>query len=322
MIPSTVRNLYLTHAKDRRRTEKLWERFNVRRLREEDFRDPYHQMLIQEWARVQSLGVDPLLAKAPLLSAEALGRLAEEKEFLIGIARRSFERVLRTLSGVSGILIFADAEGTILCVTGDATVRLEAARESNLVEGGQWGEAMAGTNGIGTALARRAPVHVFSSEHFSEGWHRWTCAGAPVLDPFTQEVLGVVDFTTTEAQFRDKATELVYSLASHISAQIRAQVDIERVQLLQRRSSLAPGVPPDRIVLFDRLGHRIATGSPKKARPGAEAGETARAPLESWPICLPGAPQPAGTFAVMGDSLLPRKGQPRPPDPESLPPRE
>ncbi|MEW6486346.1 MAG: GAF domain-containing protein [Thermodesulfobacteriota bacterium] len=265
--------------------------------------------------------MDPLLAKAPLLSAEAFGRLAEEKEFLIGIARRSFERVRRTLSGISGILIFADAEGTILCVTGDASVRLEAAGESNLVEGGQWGEALAGTNGIGTALARRTPVHVFSSEHFSAGWHRWTCAGAPVLDPFTQEVLGVVDFTTTQAQFRDKATDLVYSLASHISAQIRAQVELERVQLLQRRSSLAPDVPPDRIVLFDRLGHRIATGSPRKAGPAAEEGEAGLAPLETRPICLPGAPEPAGTFAVMGGTRLHRRAKSPPPGPEPLSPR-
>ncbi|MBI5014847.1 MAG: GAF domain-containing protein [Deltaproteobacteria bacterium] len=324
MIPQSARNLYLTHPKDRRKTGRLWERFNVRQLREEDLRDPYHQMLVQEWARVQDLGVDPVQAKAALLSQEAFARIAEEKGFLIRMARRVFERVRGILSGLSGILIFADAEGTILCVMGDTSVQLEAARESNLVEGGQWGEGLAGTNGIGTALARRGPVHVFSSEHFCEGWHRWTCAGAPVLDPFTQEVLGVVDFTTAESQFREKASDLVYSLASNLSAEIRAQVELERVQLLHQRASLAPDIPTDRIVLFDRLGHRISTGRPESPGRVGEDREAraAPAPVESRPVLLPGAPEPAGTLVVVDGPRIQREGKGRPfGRAEPLPPR-
>ncbi|MDX6699927.1 MAG: hypothetical protein QOF26_153, partial [Baekduia sp.] len=50
----------------------------------------------------------------------------------------------------------------------------------------------AGTNGIGTALAARHAVQVFAAEHFNEGLHPWTCAAAPVHDPDTGRLLGIV----------------------------------------------------------------------------------------------------------------------------------
>ena len=66
----------------------------------------------------------------------------------------------------------------------------------NFVEGAQYSEAAAGTNGIGTVLATDHALQVFASEHFNQRHHGWTCSGAPVHDPVSRRVLGVVDLSS------------------------------------------------------------------------------------------------------------------------------
>ena len=38
----------------------------------------------------------------------------------------------------------------------------------------------------------RAPTLVHAAEHFCEGIKRWTCAAAPVFQPGTERIIGVV----------------------------------------------------------------------------------------------------------------------------------
>ena len=115
----------------------------------------------------------PLRQAAPLIRA-CLGGIADESEHLI---------------------VVSDAAGVLLQVHGDAGVRSRAADSMNFTEGALWSEAGAGTNAIGTALAADHAVQVFATEHFVEVVQAWTCAAAPVHDPGTGELLGVIDLT-------------------------------------------------------------------------------------------------------------------------------
>ena len=65
----------------------------------------------------------------------------------------------------------------------------------NFAEGTLWSEGGAGTNAIGTALALDHAVQVFGPEHFSDPVQRWTCSAAPIHDPDTGAVIGVIDLT-------------------------------------------------------------------------------------------------------------------------------
>jgi transcriptional regulator of acetoin/glycerol metabolism len=91
--------------------------------------------------------------------------------------------------------VVTDAEGTILWIDGDARVRIDTADMVNLAVGASLRESGAGTNAVGTALAAQHAVQVFASEHFNEVVHTWTCAAAPVRDPDSGELLGVVNLT-------------------------------------------------------------------------------------------------------------------------------
>jgi transcriptional regulator of acetoin/glycerol metabolism len=115
----------------------------------------------------------PLAAAAPLITA-CLGPIAEASGHL---------------------LVVSDADGTLLWIDAPPSVRLAAAEAMNFAEGAGWGERHAGTNAVGTALAVDHAVQVFAAEHFNEVVQEWTCAAAPVHDPDTDALLGVIDLT-------------------------------------------------------------------------------------------------------------------------------
>ena len=72
---------------------------------------------------------------------------------------------------------------------------LRRAESIGSVEGAQWDERHAGTNAPGTALCLDAPVTIKSAEHFVRPVQRWSCAAAPVHEPGSEAILGVIDIT-------------------------------------------------------------------------------------------------------------------------------
>lgn len=170
-------------------------------------------------------------------------------------------KVSNLLSGVPGILILTDYKGVVLYVIGDPSVRLRAAKNSNLQEGSYWVESQAGTNGIGTAIAKKESVHVYSNEHFCEGLHTWACAATPILHPFTDDVLGVIDFTTIDKDYREDAVGLTYSLAGQINAELRLYLELERMHLIHSYSDHSSRYPADGLIVLDRMG-KVVRSSP------------------------------------------------------------
>ncbi|WP_089107365.1 GAF domain-containing protein [Streptomyces hyaluromycini] len=92
------------------------------------------------------------------------------------------------------VFAVGDADGTLLWVEGDARAMTRAAR-MRFVAGACWAERLAGTNAPGTALELGRPVQIVTGEHYSAAVHDWSCAAAPVRDPATGRVLGVVDLS-------------------------------------------------------------------------------------------------------------------------------
>jgi transcriptional regulator of acetoin/glycerol metabolism len=295
-------NLYINHPKDRARTDDLWERFNCSKdLDRIETSDGYARMLLADWARCKELGVDPNMHQAPVLSGDQFLRLIESRKLLIDSAAPILRKVEEFFVGVPGILILGDEEGTILQIMGDPRVKFRAANKSNLVEGARWNEAVAGTNGIGTPLIKKYPVHVCSSEHYCEAWHMWTCAGAPILDPFTNDVLGVIDFTTYERDFRENAIALSYSLAVNVMSELRLKRELEQVQLVHHYTQCTSQYPSDDVVVLDRTGRVVRSspkGAPKSPSRTSRDGAAREKEKEVREICMPGSEDPIGTLVL------------------------
>jgi hypothetical protein len=92
------------------------------------------------------------------------------------------------------VMVVVDGTGRILWMEGDPRVRRRADRIA-FEEGMLWTEVSAGTNAIGTALAIDHAVQIFSAEHFLSEQHAWWCSAAPIHDPVSGELLGVVDLS-------------------------------------------------------------------------------------------------------------------------------
>jgi hypothetical protein len=117
--------------------------------------------------------------------------------------------------------IFAvmDQAGTLLWVEGDSAT-LRRAAGMNFVAGAGWSEADAGTNAPGTALAAMRPVQIIAAEHYNALVHRWSCAAAPVRDPASGQVLGVIDITGGESVASPYALGLVRVAARVAEAEL------------------------------------------------------------------------------------------------------
>jgi transcriptional regulator of acetoin/glycerol metabolism/DNA-binding CsgD family transcriptional regulator len=117
----------------------------------------------------------------------------------------------------------------------------------HLAPGFVYREPAVGTNAIGTAIAARQPSFVRGSEHFADALTALACAAAPIMDPRTGHVLGVIDLTCST---RD-ASPLMLALARRAAREIEERlVDdgaiAERVMMRQflrkRRGSKHPMV--------------------------------------------------------------------------------
>ncbi len=256
----TLMNPYVMYPKDRRKIHKLRDKFEIGYVDVEQL-NPYEKTLISDWMRCKDIGVDPDMRKGIILSADEFTISLAHSRSLIDKSEPILRKVSNLLAGVPGILLLTDNNGIILSIIGDPSVRLRAAEDSGLVEGACWRESFVGTNGIGTAITQKESVHVFSNEHFCKGWHQWSCAATPIMNPFTDEILGVIDFTTFDKDYREDALGLTYSISGHIKAELSLQLELERMQLIHSYSDYSSRYPSDGIVVLDQMG-RVVRSSP------------------------------------------------------------
>jgi hypothetical protein len=151
-------------------------------------------VIVDSWRRCRAAGVDVVGGLAPVLFG---GDEAGERWSTSPLA--AAEGVLRSLledvrSEGEQVLLVCDADGTLLWIDGDERM-IDQARGVHLMRGARWSESAAGTNAMGTALAVDHSLQVFSAEHFAAPVHGWTCSAAPLHDPVTGEVVGVLDLS-------------------------------------------------------------------------------------------------------------------------------
>ncbi len=147
------------------------------------------------------------------------------------------------------LIVVSDANGILLWVEGNPNVRMRAADSMNFAEGTLWSEGGAGTNAIGTALAAEHAVQVFATEHFNEVVQQWTCAAAPVHDPDTAQVIGVIDLTGEMSTVHPHSMAVATATAQAIEAQLRCRMLDRDGRLLARYGDqLTAGVGPRALV--------------------------------------------------------------------------
>ena len=181
--------------------------------------------ILESWRRSAAEGLDAMHHTAPIELAEddAIASLAEHALGpLVGIIRRSLAELSTEAEHVMAI---TDAGGLLLLVEGDPVARAEVAEQMHFVPGARFSERAAGTNAIGTALAAEHAVQVFAAEHFCAHSHWWTCVAAPIRDPESGELLGVVNLTSRMETVHPHSLALVSASALAAEATLSARRD-------------------------------------------------------------------------------------------------
>lgn len=179
---------------------------------------PVRAVIARSWRRCARARVSPECAPRVELAEAELRRYRTEHP----LAR--VMPVFRDLVGAfaahgAHLLAVCDARGSLLWVEGEPGT-LRRAERLGFVPGARWSETAMGTNAPGTAVAVGEPVQVFGAEHFSRRVHPWTCAAAPVRDPWTGGVLGAVDITGGDGLAHPRSLAFVRAVARAAEAQL------------------------------------------------------------------------------------------------------
>jgi hypothetical protein len=178
--------------------------------------------IADSWLRSREAGVDPSGRQAAPSMLEHEGARELWADHPLAAAGPVIDEcLLLGEAEADQLVVVSDADGLLLSIRGNAVMRSRAADEMNFVEGALWSEAGAGTNAVGTALAAQHAVQVFAAEHFTEPVQRWTCAAAPVCDPDTGEVLGVIDLTGDISSVHPHSLSVVVATARAVEEQLR-----------------------------------------------------------------------------------------------------
>jgi len=154
-------------------------------------------MVADSWLRSIAAGINVDASDPPItLEGHELGDYRAEHP-LSRIFPLLYDVLGQAAEECDSVMAVADEYGQLLWVCGPPDV-LRRAEAISFVEGAQWDEEHAGTNAPGTALRLDAPVTIKAMEHFVLPVQQWSCAAAPIHDPVSRRILGIVDITGGE----------------------------------------------------------------------------------------------------------------------------
>jgi GAF domain len=218
---------------------------------------PPRGVVTASWSRSLAAKVDPD-AGAPALVYEptevARVRAAHPLAVVLPLLR---DTLVSIADEAMQMMIVTDERGHILWREGQRDV-LRGAERVGLVEGARWSEESIGTNAMGTALAADQPVQIHSAEHLVRTYHTWTCAAAPIHDPETGAVVGVVDVTGRASTFHPTTLALVVAAARLAEGFLRTQLAMRDEQLLTRNLPHLVGLRGEPGALLSANGRVLA----------------------------------------------------------------
>jgi len=182
--------------------------------------DGVRRVVLESWQRSRASGVDPDGVLPPVdLTDDELEtyRDAHPLASVMPVVRRL---LVEDAVDCDLLVAVSDADGRLLWVEGSPSLRSRA-ESMNFVPGARWSEDHAGTNAPGTALALDHGVQIFAHEHYGRIVQPWSCTAAPVHDPATGQVIGVLDVTGGDLVAAPQSMALVQAAVHAVESELR-----------------------------------------------------------------------------------------------------
>ncbi|GAA3824846.1 SpoIIE family protein phosphatase/ATP-binding protein [Streptomyces phyllanthi] len=142
--------------------------------------------ILNSWQRCRSLGLSPDQTELPFTED------FDPDGPLVRAAGPVVDRLQSRFAGSSMNISVADARGTVVLRRFGEASMARSLPAIQSVPGFVFAEQVAGTNGIGLALAERRLIQVYGSEHFAERSQASACRALPVRDPLSGRIEGVL----------------------------------------------------------------------------------------------------------------------------------
>ena len=229
-----------------------WERFvaGLGHPSDDDDPDDVREPIVDSWRRSVEAGIDPTGHQlAPVVAGEEETQQRWEEHPLARAAPLIHECLAAIADDTEHLVVVTDAGGVLLSVEGSARLRRRAADHMNFTEGTLWSEPGAGTNAIGTAIAADHAVQVFGPEHFNEVVQRWTCSAAPIHDPDTGGLLGVIDLTGDFSNVHPHSLAVATATAQAVEAWLRLDMQEHDMRLRARYADRIAEAPDSRALV-------------------------------------------------------------------------
>src|SRR4051794_23791309 len=236
-------------------------------------------VVASSWRRAASAHVDPDAVAPRILDGDETQRaLADHPvSHLLPLVE---SMLVEATEDARYFAVISDAHGVLLWADGHPRA-LRIADGPGFLPGHLCSEQAVGTNAIGTALELDHPVQIFSAEHFNRRLHGWTCSAAPIHDPESGALLGVLDISGDFRTGHPHSLALVSAVARVVESELSREAARrnERLKTLYLER-LARGVK-GRSALISRTGRVLA------ASPRGWLGSRVEAPAESDLVTLP-----------------------------------
>jgi transcriptional regulator of acetoin/glycerol metabolism len=135
---------------------------------------------------------------------------------LVRCAQPVISRLSEETSDLALSIALTDSRARVLSRTDTSRTIGLLLDKVSLSTGFGYAEDSIGTNGIGTVLESGTSVHIQGPEHFVEALQPFACAGAPIRDPLTGRVEGILDISCLIEQSSPLMHSLVRSAARSI----------------------------------------------------------------------------------------------------------
>ena len=222
-------------------------------------------LVARSWTRVLRAGLDPD-ARNPRDPLPMEQVLARRRASPISLVVDELRQIISSVADASQFLmVVTDADGIILWREGAARVRCRA-DGLGFEEGAEWTEDLVGTNAIGTALAEASPVQLFSAEHFEADQHPWYCTAAPLHDPRTGALLGIVDVSGPAMTLHPAVVALVETAVRLAESQLWRHHELRLERLRQAAAPLLASVEGPMLLVDDHGWVAHTSGVAAQAR--------------------------------------------------------
>lgn len=247
---------YVSLSLEREKLEQEWEQF----ITGVNTNPSIRPLMYESWQRCREQNINPVHSRTAIhLTKEQIEEYRETTSLYHMLQPLLMD--LKDLSMDSGHLVtFCNAAGEIVYLDGDLSLMLKA-EDMNFVVGSSWAEKEAGTNAIGTSLITGSPIQVFAGEHFCREVQKWTCSAAPIRDPATRSILGVIDLTGLWRVNHPHSLSAVMATTQTVERFLQNRLEKERFKLTEYFSQLSSAGSQSPLLVLDR-GGKVVTASP------------------------------------------------------------